>query len=762
MLNSLEHILSDWAGLLTPGSGRSTALDAASADSLVVPSAHLLFQGSYHRDGFDLVVTDERDHLVIHDYFRPGHRPELKSPEGAALTADVIKSLTLSDQGERYAQAGGAPAPQPIGRVEAVSGGATAIRNGVVVVLNVGDLVYKGDTVQTDRGASLSLVFIDGTTFSLSSSARMVLSEMLYQPGASPIVQQAPAAPNEPPAQTDPNGQPASRTGGSGTSTAVAADASARPPSQADAASGANRVVVLIDEPAALAARGLGVAPANGGQSSTIAATISTPSSGRRAPEDGTEQSPTTASTSPIPLVNYLAASDGTFMKSPDDGVLGRVIDAETGQHAVPTGEHVVSVRSPSGDGEAHVVAASGSTTVLGRYGVLVISADGAYTYLPSTDAAMALPDAVHGEDNFEINMGSVAPSGLTFGVVGIDDVPTVHNNVHGQVVVAGTSAVASGRAAGVLFDDIDPDTGETTALRVQSIRTLGAAAPTALSPDGGATGTSATIVGAYGTLTIHGDGTYSYAADHAARLGAGAEATDRFIYTAGPDGRLQAAAYLDFQVAGVADAPVANDIAVETEGDSAVTIDVDGLVLDPDGDALTLTAEQTITALDTTVHVTGATGSNEAVTNSLTASGAAGSDQLTGGNAASGTQVTNYLDVGSGSDHLTAGGAAGSGTIHNVLTGGVGGDTFTFRSGSAANTITDFLAESSLDGLGDDLIEQTVNGVTDSNAVIAATSDSNETSTVHLGTDGPNLANELFLQNIAKNALVAADFHLA
>ena len=161
-------------------------LDAASAprDGLTVPNARLLFQGDYHRDGFDLVIADGEDRLVVHDYFRPGRRPDLKSPDGAGLTGDVVEALTQADHAQRYAQAGAVPAPQAIGRVETVAGSATAIRNGVSVVLSVGDLVYKGDTVQTGGGSSLAIAFIDGTTFNLSASARMVLNEMVYQPGS--------------------------------------------------------------------------------------------------------------------------------------------------------------------------------------------------------------------------------------------------------------------------------------------------------------------------------------------------------------------------------------------------------------------------------------------------------------------------------------------------------------------------------------------------------------------------------------------------
>jgi len=56
-------------------------------------------------------------------------------------------------------------------------------RNGVAVTLNVGDAVYQNDVIQTAAGNSaVGVIFGDGTTFSLSSNARMVLSEFVYNP----------------------------------------------------------------------------------------------------------------------------------------------------------------------------------------------------------------------------------------------------------------------------------------------------------------------------------------------------------------------------------------------------------------------------------------------------------------------------------------------------------------------------------------------------------------------------------------------------
>ena len=72
-----------------------------------------------------------------------------------------------------------------IGHVTKLVGTATAIRNGVSIILNNGDNVEKGDVVQSGSDSTLGITFIDGTVFGLSSNARMVLNEMVYDPNGS-------------------------------------------------------------------------------------------------------------------------------------------------------------------------------------------------------------------------------------------------------------------------------------------------------------------------------------------------------------------------------------------------------------------------------------------------------------------------------------------------------------------------------------------------------------------------------------------------
>jgi len=115
-----------------------------------------------------------------------------------ALLTLFVLALASSFPVPAHAQAGAAkPAvqdltPKPIGKVVTATGSVTIERaNAAVVQVNVpgqagqakvGDLVYQGDVVQTGADGRLGINFTDGTSFNLSSNARMALSEFVYEP----------------------------------------------------------------------------------------------------------------------------------------------------------------------------------------------------------------------------------------------------------------------------------------------------------------------------------------------------------------------------------------------------------------------------------------------------------------------------------------------------------------------------------------------------------------------------------------------------
>ena len=81
---------------------------------------------------------------------------------------------------------------KPIGKVVVATGSVSIERAGAAVVqaavgqgeTKVGDLVYQGDVVKTGADGRIGINFADGSSFNLSSNARMALDEFVYDPNS--------------------------------------------------------------------------------------------------------------------------------------------------------------------------------------------------------------------------------------------------------------------------------------------------------------------------------------------------------------------------------------------------------------------------------------------------------------------------------------------------------------------------------------------------------------------------------------------------
>ena len=148
------------------------------AVAFTVSDAHLLFSGSYERHGRDLIISDQKHHLVVPNYFHGDKRPLLVSPDGAPLDAAIVDALTGHTQ---YAQAGGSPAGKVVGNIAKMTGSASIVRNGVTIDVQVGDAVYQSDVLQTGSSSTVGLVLVDGTAFNLSANARLMLNDLTFE-----------------------------------------------------------------------------------------------------------------------------------------------------------------------------------------------------------------------------------------------------------------------------------------------------------------------------------------------------------------------------------------------------------------------------------------------------------------------------------------------------------------------------------------------------------------------------------------------------
>ncbi|MEM7067356.1 MAG: choice-of-anchor C family protein [Pseudomonadota bacterium] len=161
-------------------------LASDASDGLTFDAEDFLFSAEYTRDGHDLLITGKDGNAVlVEGYFTAKNPVDLVGPQGQTLRGDIVEVLAGPANPGVYAQQGNPEGASPIGQVEILSGNASVQRtDGSVEVLAIGTKVFQNDVVITEDGSSLSITFLDGTNFTLSDTSRMVLSELVFAPGA--------------------------------------------------------------------------------------------------------------------------------------------------------------------------------------------------------------------------------------------------------------------------------------------------------------------------------------------------------------------------------------------------------------------------------------------------------------------------------------------------------------------------------------------------------------------------------------------------
>jgi T5SS/PEP-CTERM-associated repeat protein len=170
------------------GSGRINLPDTGQPNGGDVLKADFLHVGD------DLLIqTAQGRDIVVKDYFAQADAPDLLIGGRAQLDGSLVERLArpdtplqfvdsnqISNDATQVAQAG-----EAIGSVEALTGTVTVQRaDGSTATLAGGDPIYLGDVVSAGDDGSIGITFVDGTTFSLSSGARMTMDEMVYDPAS--------------------------------------------------------------------------------------------------------------------------------------------------------------------------------------------------------------------------------------------------------------------------------------------------------------------------------------------------------------------------------------------------------------------------------------------------------------------------------------------------------------------------------------------------------------------------------------------------
>ncbi len=164
----------------------TAVLDAAGRGNLVVDQDLLILVGDYQKSGTDLILTGpDGAKVLVLNYFESSTPPDLWTAGGARVASETAAKLAGVHDLVQYAQASDTTgAIQPIGVAEAVRGDVLAVRaDGTRVVLQDGSPVFQGDVVETGDGASVGLRFNDDTSFAMQGNGRMVLDELIYDPG---------------------------------------------------------------------------------------------------------------------------------------------------------------------------------------------------------------------------------------------------------------------------------------------------------------------------------------------------------------------------------------------------------------------------------------------------------------------------------------------------------------------------------------------------------------------------------------------------
>jgi hypothetical protein len=113
---------------------------------------------------------------------------------GIGLLLALGTSLVLVQSNAAWSQsaAPGGSDTNPIGKVLTMQGSVQIEHSAAILVqanlptgsqpTKVGDLVYRGDIIQTGPDGNLGVGFADGSSFSVTNNARMEVNEFVYDP----------------------------------------------------------------------------------------------------------------------------------------------------------------------------------------------------------------------------------------------------------------------------------------------------------------------------------------------------------------------------------------------------------------------------------------------------------------------------------------------------------------------------------------------------------------------------------------------------
>ncbi|MBT7944065.1 MAG: tandem-95 repeat protein, partial [Alphaproteobacteria bacterium] len=152
---------------------------------VMLPDGFVLADASFERSGQDLVLTaSDGTNVTVSDFFASDPPPSLATPEGALVSGTMAGLLAVPAPSDQIIEAGTDTAAEAIGTINTISGKAFVVRvDGSRVELNIDTPLYAGDILETDPDGAIGVVLADETTLAMGGDGRMVLDEMIYDPG---------------------------------------------------------------------------------------------------------------------------------------------------------------------------------------------------------------------------------------------------------------------------------------------------------------------------------------------------------------------------------------------------------------------------------------------------------------------------------------------------------------------------------------------------------------------------------------------------
>lgn len=263
-----------------------------------------------------------------------------------------------------------------------------------------------------------------------------------------------------------------------------------------------------------------------------------------------------------------------TVERNAATGVLANDDDVDTNDTLSVSAVSVGPVYDPES-----VTEVNGLTTLIGSYGALAITADGAWSY--SADDAARLAESATDFDIFQYvardNHGAETPGVIQILVTGVNDAPDAVDDSYG--IVQDMPLIVP-TAAGLLDNDSDPD-GD-------SLHIVGAGkGGTGVAVGVGSPGV---LQGTYGNLTLNSNGSFSYLQNTQAAiaLAQNEPGYEVFTYQVADSHGLVSIATLTIEVGGQNDGPHAfSDEAYVNAGGVVGGMNVLANDTDPDGDML-------------------------------------------------------------------------------------------------------------------------------------------------------------------------------